>query len=40
MQEFKKKHRIPQPGSVVQPLLIGDETKKKMPYTKEATVNN
>lgn len=37
---FKVEHRIPNENQneQTQPLLIGDEQKKDMPYTQEATV--
>ncbi len=38
LKSFKTLHRIPNPDEDQQPLLIGDESKKDMPYTQEATI--
>ena len=38
MSAFKMLHRIPSQEEDQKPLLIGDETKKDMPYTQEATI--
>lgn len=38
LHAFKMLHRIPNDDDEQQPLLIGDESKKDMPYTQEATI--